>query len=419
VKRDFDHLRHTLAAQALAGLPDPDLLRTFAQGGANAGPAFEAILRRHGPMVWRACRAAVSDMSTAEDCFQATFLVLVRRASGLGGVRTLGPWLFGVCRRVCRRARSYATRRREHEARAGLERAVRAVPDDWDAREVVAAVHDEVGRLPAGLRAAVVSCDLEGLSYEEAARRLGWTSSTLRGRLARARERLRWRLSRRGLGPLMTLPAVPVPRTLVRATVWALAAGPEMGVVSESVTVLTGGIYPMFTKFKAAGLSAVTVGVLIAGAIGISGQVLRPPQQETTPAGNPTLLGELVTPDVAERIAQLARQAKKLQADGNARAGVTALQEAEDLVRNWKAELAKEADRRARDDQAKAMRDEQANAKLALDWYRHALTVRGGGGDLEARVKALEEKLDRILKALDGPRGKPGNTTEAVKPEVR
>jgi hypothetical protein len=164
----------------------------------------------------------------------------------------------------------------------------------------------------------------------------------------------------------------------------------------------------MFTKFKAAGLSAVTVGVLIAGAISISGQVLRPPQQETTPAGNPTLLGEFVTPDVAERIAQLARQAKKLQADGNSRAGVAALQQAEDLVRAWKAELANEAERRARDDQAKA--------KLALDAYRHALNVGGGGGDLEARVKALEEKLDRILKALDGPRGKPGSTTDPVKP---
>jgi RNA polymerase sigma factor (sigma-70 family) len=422
VKRDFDHLRHTLAAQALAGLPDPDLLRTFVQGGSNAGPAFEAILRRHGPMVWRACRAAVRDPGSAEDAFQATFLVLVRRAGGMGGVHALGPWLFGVCRRVCRRARSYATRRREHEALAGLERALRAVPDDRDAREVIAAVHDEVARLPAGLRAAVVSCDLEGLSYEEAARRLGWTSSTLRGRLARARERLRWRLARRGLGPLMTLPTVPVPRALVRATVWALAAGPETGVVSESVAVLTGGIYPMFTKLKAAGLSAVTVGVLIAGAISISGQVLRPPQPETTPAGNPTPLGEFVTPDVAERIAQLARQAKKLQADGNSRAGVAALQQAEDLVRAWKGELAKEADRRARNDQAKAMDDGQPKAKLALDAYRRALNVGSGAGDLEARVKALEEKLDRILKVLDSPRGRPGipgGATDPVKPEAR
>jgi RNA polymerase sigma factor (sigma-70 family) len=418
VKRDFDHLRHTLAAQALAGLPDPELLRTFAHGGSNAGPAFGVILRRHGPMVWRACRAAVRDPGTAEDCFQATFLVLVRRAGGLAGVRSLGPWLFGVCRRVCRRARSSAARRREHEARAGLEMVNRKLPDDWDTRKVIAAVHDEVGRLPAGLRAAVVSCDLEGLSYEEAARRLGWTSSTLRGRLARARERLRWRLSRRGLGPLMTLPTVPVPRTLARATVRAVAAtvGREVGVVSESVTVLTGGFYPMVTKFKAAGLSVVTVGVLIAGAISISGQVLRPPQPETTPAGNPTLVGEFVTPDVAERIAQLARQAKKLQADGNSRAGVAALQQAEDLVRDWKAQLAKEADRRARDDQAKAMRDEQAKAKLALDAYRRALNVGSGESDLEARVKALEEKLDRILKALDSPRGKPGSATDPVKP---
>ena len=130
MRRDFGHLRHTLAAQALAALSDMELLRTYAQGGANAGPAFEVILRRHGPMVWRACRAAVRDPGSAEDGFQATFLVLVRRASGLGGVRTLGPWLFGVCRRVCRRARNCAARRREHEAQAGLEMVNRKVPDE-------------------------------------------------------------------------------------------------------------------------------------------------------------------------------------------------------------------------------------------------------------------------------------------------
>jgi hypothetical protein len=183
--------------------------------------------------------------------------------------------------------------------------------------------------------------------------------------------------------------------------------------VNES---LTGGIYPMFTKFKAAGLSAVTVGVLIAGAISISGQVLRPPQPETTPAGNPTLLGEFVTPDVAERIATLARQAKKLQADGNPKAGVTALQQVEELAHTWRLQLAKEAELRALDDQAK---DQAKLNKLALDAYRSALTAGGGASDLETRVKALEEKLDRILKALDSPRGRPalpGGATNPVRP---
>jgi hypothetical protein len=127
-------------------------------------------------------------------------------------------------------------------------------------------------------------------------------------------------------------------------------------------------------------------------------------------------LGEFAIADVAERIAQLARQARNLQADGNPKAGVTALQQAEELAHTWRLQLAKEAELRALDDQAK---DQAKRNRLAVDAYRSALTARGGASDLEARVKALEDKLDRILKALDGPRGKPGNTTEAVKPEVR
>src|SRR5262249_35683086 len=154
----------------------------------------------------------------AEDAFQATFLVLVRKARSLRRPDALGPWLFGVARHVATRARQSTARRREHERRAAAAEAVGSPvglgPDE------AALVHAEVGRLPEGLRAAVVLCDLEGLSYQEAAERLGWSHATLRGRLTRARERLRRRLTRLGFGPgaALALAPVSVPRLLVQAT---------------------------------------------------------------------------------------------------------------------------------------------------------------------------------------------------------
>src|SRR4051812_21105107 len=209
------HLRRAVASGALASLPDPDLLRAFSAGGPDADLAFEVLVRRHGPMVLRACRAFLRG-SDADDAFQATFLVLVRRAGGLTRQGCLAPWLFAVSRKVCRRLALDAGRRREREAQAARGEAV-ATRFDPEVAEAVAVVHEEVGRLPGSLREAVVLCELGGCSYEEAATRLGCTHAALRGRLARAKERLRWRLARRGLGPVC-LPAVVVPRPLLLTT---------------------------------------------------------------------------------------------------------------------------------------------------------------------------------------------------------
>ena len=113
------HLRRVVAAP-LAGLPDGDLLRKFAAGGADAEPAFEVLVRRHGPMVLSTCRSALGDVHAADDCFQAAFLVLVSIGRGLHLRGPLGPWLFQVARRMCGRARIAAARRARHEARARL-----------------------------------------------------------------------------------------------------------------------------------------------------------------------------------------------------------------------------------------------------------------------------------------------------------
>src|SRR5262249_46205514 len=145
------------------------------------------------------CRRALGDPHDAEDAFQATFLVLATRARSIRRRKSVASWLYGVALRVARRARADAIRRRAHERRAaemaGGEVGPEATDDDRDFR----ALHEEVERLPGNYREAVVLCYLEGLTLEAAAGRLGCPVGTLGVRLMRARERLRTRLTRRGM----------------------------------------------------------------------------------------------------------------------------------------------------------------------------------------------------------------------------
>src|SRR5262249_38554469 len=165
---------------ALAGDPDAELLRRFASGaGASAEAAFTVLVRRHGPAVFRACRAALRDRHDAEDALQATVLGLPAQAPSLAPRAGLGPWLAEVARRVAAHARAAALRRKAHERRAAEARASAgggpaAEPD------LVAAVWDALGRLPERYRTPVVLCDLEGLSYQEAAPRLGLSHPPVR-----------------------------------------------------------------------------------------------------------------------------------------------------------------------------------------------------------------------------------------------
>jgi RNA polymerase sigma factor (sigma-70 family) len=276
----LDHLYRTAGAAALAGQTDAELLRHVLAGPGNAAEtAFTVLLHRHGPLVYRTCRAALRDTHDAEDAFQATFLVLARKARSLRVRGDLGPWLYEVARRVSAHARTAATRRRKHEqaaaARAETVSAEKTVEDD-----VVTLVHDAVGRLPERFRAAVVLCDQEGLSYREAAGRLGWTLSTVRNRLAQGRQRLRTALQRAGLAPesaaLATASAPTLPRALAIATARAAAhvATGSAGGVPESVLVLVnGGLHAMLiAKLKTVGLSVLAAAVLIAGAYGFGAQ---------------------------------------------------------------------------------------------------------------------------------------------------
>jgi RNA polymerase sigma factor (sigma-70 family) len=173
--------------------------RSEAEETARAADrAFEALVARHGPMVERICRQVLDDPSDVDDAFQATFLVLFRRAASVRAEGSLGPWLCGVARRIALRARSDRARRADRESRHTSPRNGEPAADASRA-EIHSIIDEEVGRLPARYRAPVTLCLLEGLSYAEAARRLACPVGTLGVRLARGREMLRGRLIRRGV----------------------------------------------------------------------------------------------------------------------------------------------------------------------------------------------------------------------------
>src|SRR5437764_597050 len=163
---------------------------------AGSQPAFRELVGRHGPLVFAVCNRVLRHRQDAEDAFQAVFLVLARRAADVWPRDAVGSWLYGVAYRVALKARSVRARRRGRER--PLEEVAR--PDPLGLEPDTTEVIDRaVRKLPEVYRAAVVACDLEGLSRKAAAGQLGWTEGTLSGRLARARKLLADRLRKAGV----------------------------------------------------------------------------------------------------------------------------------------------------------------------------------------------------------------------------
>jgi RNA polymerase sigma factor (sigma-70 family) len=224
---------------------DRQLLDRFVRQRDEA--AFDTLLRRHGPMILGVCRRVLGDPDAAEDAFQATFLVLVRKAAVIHWHDSVGPWLYGVAYRAALKARAEAARRRDHEREVkamGRNNGGAGIARDWQQ-----VIDEELSGLPAKYRAPLVLCYLEGKTNEEAARELGWRPGSMSRRLARGRDLLRGRLTRRGVslaaGPavasllpdhsLATVPDSLANETL-RAAAW-MAAG-NMGAEKASVQVL-------------------------------------------------------------------------------------------------------------------------------------------------------------------------------------
>lgn len=248
-----NRLLHTILRKAEALTDDPtdaELLRRC--GAARDDAAFALLIHRHGPMVWAACRRMLPNPADAEDAFQAVFLAVVRSAAKLGRVNSLGGWLHGVAVRACLQLRRGVVRRKQREKASAKPEAAGAEPQ-W--ADLHAAVHEEVERLPAALKAAFVLCELQGVRQPDAAAQLGWKLGTLSGRLTRARQQLLKNLSARGLTPLAVAGAVGgagLPAALADQVMALHAIGP--GTVSGlSPTVLElarGATEGMMTKAK-------------------------------------------------------------------------------------------------------------------------------------------------------------------------
>jgi polysaccharide biosynthesis/export protein len=190
------HMRRTALLRERSGLTDGQLLELFIV--YHEEEAFAALIRRHGPMVLGVCQRVLRHLQDAEDAFQATFLVLARKAPSVVPGDRVGNWLYGVAYRTALKARTAAARRRQMERRAisarGPASGAEAIANDW-----LAVLDEELRRLPAKYRDPIVLCLLEGKTRKEAALSLGWTAGTLSGQLARAKEMLARRLRRRGV----------------------------------------------------------------------------------------------------------------------------------------------------------------------------------------------------------------------------
>lgn len=185
---------------AIGDLTDGQLLERFLTGeGEAAELAFAALVERHGAMVLRVCRARAGDANEALDAFQATFLVLIKKSRGLWVKDSLGPWLHQVAYRTASRARNAQARRRRAERTAAEITAASETPHDGDPCWWEQTLQEEINRLPERYRSAIVLCDLEGNTCEEAARKMGRPVGTVKCWRSRGRERLRLRLIRRGV----------------------------------------------------------------------------------------------------------------------------------------------------------------------------------------------------------------------------
>ncbi len=247
-------VRTLLDVGTSVGLSDGQLLERYLlpRGDDAAEAAFRTLVERHGPMVMRACRGVLHDVHAAEDAFQATFLILARKARSIRRQESVANWLFGVARRVAVRADARRKRRATHERQGGaMVEAEANARSPHQPPEPISEVQEEVDRLPERYRAPIVLCYLEGLTQEEAAVRLRLPASTVRVRLMRARSRLRDRLTRRGLAPAGLAAvaagraeAAAIPAPLVDETIKAavrIAVGRAAG-VSAPVAALVEGV---------------------------------------------------------------------------------------------------------------------------------------------------------------------------------
>jgi RNA polymerase sigma factor (sigma-70 family) len=310
----LQHLRRSALLPDAAGMTDGELLEGFVTRRDKA--ALAGLIRRHGPMVWGVCRRVLPNHHDAEDAFQATFLVLVRKAATVQPRERVGNWLYGVAHQTALNARAEATRRRTRQ------RSLTALPEpagqEPDLRSALQPVLDqELSRLPGRYRAAIVLCDLEEKTRKDAAQQLGIPEGTLSGWLARGRAMLARRLARHGLGvSSVALAAVlsqsavsagdPIPA--ISASLHAASLG-TAGAFSARVALLVESVAgtAVATKMKIAAAVLLILAAALGTGIIYRGQAATPTEQPTIAASG----GAAPKPEPSKAIPREGKRAPK------------------------------------------------------------------------------------------------------------
>jgi RNA polymerase sigma factor (sigma-70 family) len=296
------HLYQVLHARHDDGLTDARLLERFLSERDEA--AFAVLVRRHGGMVWRVCQRVLRHAQDSEDVFQATFLMLVRKAGSIGRGAALGAWLHRVAFRLALEARARRDvrgRREQLDPDLAADSAVAPGGAAVD-RELAGALHEEIARLPKKYREPIILCYFEGKNYAEAATELLCPRGTLSIRLTRARELLRGRLVRRGvalsgtLASWLAVEAAPaaVSSLLVRATLRAATAlvlrpAVAAGAIPEGVLYLLKGASQamLWSKLKLAAIMVAIIGIgaSVWACAAVAGPALEAPQVASSEGG--------------------------------------------------------------------------------------------------------------------------------------
>jgi cytochrome c peroxidase len=314
-------IRRLVEDESVRQLPDRHLLGQFRDHRDEA--AFGTLLRRHGLMVLDVCRGVLGNEADAEDAFQATFLILARKASSIRKRESVGSWLHGVAYRTALKARARSAARQKNEARAPAR--TLANPDDLTWREMQEVLHAELAGLAERYRVPLVACYLEGKTQDQAAAQLGLAKSTLKDRLERGRALLRARLLRRGLGPAAlllatawpsatasaSLPAALAASTIEAACLCAAGQAAPAAVSAKVAALMEGVLEPMLlAKGKTAVILTAALAVV---SIGLGGLTLAgmgragssaPGASEKKPA-EPAAARTLRLPETPDRYADL------------------------------------------------------------------------------------------------------------------
>jgi RNA polymerase sigma factor (sigma-70 family) len=281
-----EHLRRAVNPHEGSGLSDGTLLQNYLSRREEA--ALAILVRRHGPMVWGVCRRILHHSHDAEDAFQATFLVFVRKAASIASRELVGNWLYGVAYQTAMKARSMAAKRNRRERQViEMPEAESISPDLW--RDLQPLLDHELSCLPDKYRIPVVLCDLQGKSRKAAARQIGCPEGTVAGRLARARAMLAKRLARHGLtvtGAVLAaalteeaaramVPLSVASGTIKAATIFAAGPSAAGGALSVRSVALAERVLKamLLTKLKIA-TAVLAMFAVLGGGVALSQKVL-------------------------------------------------------------------------------------------------------------------------------------------------